>query len=175
MSPPGCWRGGSEIRSQWGGHVSTQPSSSSILKTPGNSQQLPCLSRVLSEEALCPQELSCIKLSAQCLSTLYHSYVLLPCLGCWENALQVPVISSVKRKDALLPRQPSSSTHIPSGQHSSLVQMLVTDLYPALLQEGPSQVAAAGPSLHTAWSQRQLAIHPDGEGQGRKPFLLPAK
>lgn len=53
-------------------HVTTQPSSFSILKT-GNSQQLPCLNRALSEEAPCPQELSCIKLSAQCLSTLYRS------------------------------------------------------------------------------------------------------
>lgn len=78
MSPPGCCRK-SEIRNQWVRHVATQPSSFSILKTPGNSQQLPCLNRTLSEqEAPCPQELSCIKLSAQCLSTLHHSYVLFP-------------------------------------------------------------------------------------------------
>lgn len=94
MSPPRRWRGGSEIRSQWDGHVATQPSSFSILKTPGNSQQLPCLNRPLSEEAPCPQELSRIKLSAQCLSTLNQSYVLFPCPFFWEKALQGPVISS---------------------------------------------------------------------------------
>lgn len=135
MSPPGCCRGESEIRNQWARHVATQPSSFSILKTPGNSQQLPCLNRILSEEAPCPQKLSCIKLSAQCLSTLHHSYVLFPCLHYWGNALQVPDISSSHPKG----RPSFASSHHPahtSRQHSSLAQMLATDLCTTLLGEG---------------------------------------
>lgn len=123
MSPPGCCRGESEIKNQWARHVATQPSSFSILKTPGNSQQLPCLNRTLSEEAPCPQELSCIKLSQQ-LTPQLRPFPLPALLGkCFAGLRHL--FLSVKREDALLCRQPSSSIYIPSGQHSSLAQMLL--------------------------------------------------
>lgn len=57
--------------------------------------QLPCPNRALPEEAPCSPGLSCTEPSAPCLSTLYHSYFLSPCPACCENALQVPVTSSV--------------------------------------------------------------------------------
>lgn len=149
MSPPGCCRGESEIRNQWARHVATQPSSFSILKTPGNSQQLPCLNGTLSEEAPCPQELSCIKLSAQCLSTLHHSYVLFPCLHYWGNALQVPDTSSHPRG-----RMPSSaSSHHPAhtshpGSTALLHRCWPTDLCTALLAEGTFS-GGSNRTLHT--------------------------
>lgn len=153
MSPPGCCRGESEIRNQWARHVATQPASFSILKTPGNSQQLPCLNRTLSEEAPCPQELSCIKLSAQCLSTSHHSYDLFPCLHYWGSALQVPDISSSHPRG----RMPSfASSHHPAhpshpGSTAPLHRCRLQIYAQHSWHKGfASQVAATGPSTHTA-------------------------
>lgn len=160
MSPPGCCRGESEIRNQWARHVATHPSSFSILKTPGNSQQLPCLNRALSEEAPCPQELSCIKLSAQCLSTSHTAMSL--SLACITEKLLCRSQTSlllIQRKDALLCKQPSSSTYIPSRQHSSLAQMLATDLCTSLLAEGTFS-GDSNRTLHTHCPESKASGQP---------------
>lgn len=120
MSPPGCFRGESEIRNQWARHVATQPSSYSILKTPGNSQQLPCLNRTLSEEAPCPQELSCIKLSAQCLSTFHHSYVLFSACITGEMLCKAQTSLLLILEEGCLALQAAITQHIHSIQAAQL-------------------------------------------------------